>query len=121
MSTILSENLVEESDLESYHLANVSFDGLRQKFHWPTFELGKIWVSPLVATELSAADIENAMHQHGSGSWGLLGPSDWRANDFSLDARLPVLSVFEAADGTIFMVHTDFDRQLTEILLPREL
>ena len=117
MSTILSENLVEESALESYHLANVSFDGFRQKFHWPMFELGKIWVSPLVAAELSAADIANAMHQHGSGSWGLLGPSDWKTND----ARLPVLSVFEAADGTIFMVHTDFDRQLTEILLPREL
>ena len=121
MSTKLSENLVEESAPETYHLANVSFEDLRKNFYWPMFELGKIWVSPLVAAELSVADIKNAVHQHGSGSWGMLGPSDWRANDFSLDAGLPVLSIFTASGGTIFMVHTDFDRQLTEVLLPREL
>ena len=121
MNTLLSEKLVEENALESYHLANVSFEGLRQKCHWPMFELGKIWVSPFVANELSEVDVKKALHQHGSGSWGILGPSDWKANNFSLDAGLPVLSLFEAEDGTMFMVLTDFDRQLTEVLLPREL
>lgn len=120
MHTKLSENPVEVA-FESDHLADIDFDGLRMKPDWPMFELGKIWVSPLVGRELSEADIENALHQHGCGSWGLLGPSDWRANDFSLDAGSPVLSIYKAGDGTIFMVHTDFDRQLTEVLLPREL
>jgi hypothetical protein len=121
MHTKLSENLVEESALESYQFPHVDFDGLRQKPYWPTFELGEIWVSPLVAKELTVADLEQSLHQHGLGSWGMLGPSDWRANDFCLDAGRPVLSIYKAENGAIFMVHTDFDRQLTEILLPREL
>ena len=121
MHNKLSDNLVEDDALESFHLANVDFDTLRDTGYWPMFELGKIWISPLVASELSVADIENAIHQHGNGCWGLLGPSDWRANDFCLDARRPVLSIYKAECGTIFMVHTDFERQLTEVLLPCEL
>lgn len=121
MNTLLSENLLEESVLESYHLANLSFEELRQKFHWPLFELGEISISPKVATEISEAEINKALHQHGSGSWGMLGPEDWKANDFSLDARLPLLSIYQGKGGTMFMVCTDFDRQLTEVLLPREL
>ncbi len=121
MNAILSENLVVEKALESYHLANVTFEGLRKKFCWPMFEMGQIVVSEQAACELTVADLENAMHQHGSGSWGKLGSSEWRQNDFRLDARQSVTSVYEAKKGTMFMVHTDFDRQITEVLLPREM
>lgn len=121
MNTKLSEKLVEENSLESYTLANMSFEGLRQKYHWPMFELGKVWISPKAASKLSETEITNALHQHGSGSWGLLGPEDWRANDISLDARLPILSIYQGKGDTLFMVCTDFDRQLTEVLLPHEL
>lgn len=121
MHTKLSDNLVEEGALDPFHLANVTFDTLRETEYWPTFALGKIWISPPVAAKLTVADIENAIQQHGNASWGLLDPSDWRANDFCLDARRPVLSIYKAECGTIFMVHTDFERQLTEVLLPCEL
>ncbi len=121
MHTKLSDLVGEEGALESFHLANIGIDTLRATEYWPMFELGKIWISPLVAAKLTKADIEHAIQQHGNGSWGMLGPSDWRANDFALDARRPVLSIYRANCGTIFMIHTDFERQLTEVLLPCEL
>lgn len=121
MNTKISSELLEEFDLEPNPFADVSFEDLQETFCWPLFELGEISISPLVANELTEAEVKNAIHKHGSGVWGLLGRSDWKANDFSLDAGFPVLSMYQSVSGTNFMVVTDFDRQLTEILLPKEL
>ena len=121
MRTILSDNKVEEQALNCHHLANVSFEMLQEQFAWPHFELGEVWISPQVAEALTPDDVNNALHQHGSGSWGLLGAEDWKANDYCLNAKMPILSLYQGEDGTMFMICTDFDRQLTEVLLPCEL
>lgn len=121
MHTTLSDNVVEEGALEAFQLANVSFENLREKDDWPMFELGETVISPQAVLKLTVSDMENGMHQHGNGSWGKLNKSEWKQNDFRLSARMSVTSVYEAANGTIFMVHTDFDRRLTEVLLPSEL
>ena len=123
MSTVLNENLVEENNLalDPFELANMSFEVLREKTYWPLFELGEIIISPLAVPQLTSADIERARQQHAIGSWGMVGKWEWRTNDFCLDARMPVTSVYEATNGTVFLVHTDFDRQITEFLLPKEI
>ena len=86
----------------------------------PRFSMGQVVSTPGALATLTTADIMHALHRHGGGDWGDVGPDDWRENERSIAEGFRLLSVYHAADGTKFWVITEADRASTCVLLPHE-
>ena len=60
-----------------------------------------------------------SLRRHASGDWGECGKEDWQENEFSLDKRLRLFSVYKAGQVKIWII-TEADRSATTVLFPEE-
>lgn len=81
--------------------------------------LGRI-IATDTASRLSDADVLSALCAHAKAHWGFIDDVDWDAQDWALENRWRVRSVWVAADGSTFWVITDLVRQATMVALPSD-
>lgn len=60
------------------------------------------------------------LSRHAAGDWGNVCEEDRLENEFSLDKRLRVFSVYRTRCGDTLWVITEADRSATTLLLPEE-
>lgn len=85
------------------------------------FELGQVYMTRGIA-ELFADDMSTlaeCLARHASGDWGELGDEDQAQNELALTEGLRLLSAYNVHDIRIWII-TEWDRQVTTILLPEE-
>jgi hypothetical protein len=82
--------------------------------------LGRIVSTSNALESITQDDILTAIGRHQSGDWGDVSTEDRRANDDSLVDGTRILSVYHAANGTIFWLITEADRSVTTVLLPED-
>ena len=91
-----------------------------RQFSGPKFPPGQVVATGTALATLSAQDMAAALDRHRRGDWGDVGKEDWQANERALKHGERLLSVYHAADGTLFWVITEWDRSLTTVLLPED-
>lgn len=84
------------------------------------FEIGNVFATRRVASDIAAEEVARAMQRHVRGDWGLVCEQDRLANEFALDKYLRLLSVYEDSKGKRFWIITEADRSMTTVLLPEE-
>lgn len=82
--------------------------------------LGRLVATPAALAALTRDDILTAVGRHASGDWGDCCPEDAAENDFALDKRLRLFSVYHSSGGVKFWVITEADRSVTTVLLPED-
>lgn len=85
----------------------------------PLFSLGKIYATPgAVALEV---DLLAFLRRHHCGDWGEeLGADDKQANEDALVEGTRLLSCYRTSDGDRIYIITEWNREVTTILLPDE-
>jgi hypothetical protein len=83
--------------------------------------LGRVVATPGALDLLMDAreDAFDYLARHATGDWGELCAFDRRQNEIALREGLRVLSSYNVAAGTIWII-TEADRSVTIILLPEE-
>jgi len=71
------------------------------------FDLGRTVITPNALEKLDADDVQDALRRHHAGDWGDCCDEDRQENDFSLNRRLRLFSVFHDRHGTKFWVITE--------------
>jgi hypothetical protein len=86
------------------------------------FAPGTIVATPgaLEAFERTGDDPLALLARHLSGDWGDVPEENAQENEFSVERRLRILSVYPLSDGTQVWVITEADRSATTFLLPEE-
>jgi hypothetical protein len=84
----------------------------------PKFPLGQVVATPGALAQLTREEIQTALNRHVHGDWGHCCDEDWQENDFSLNQRLRLFSVYHSQAGQKFWVITEADRSATTVLLP---
>ena len=82
--------------------------------------LGEIVATPGAITTLTGAEINSSLARHQAGDWGLVCDEDKQANDDALKTDARLLSVYENKDGVNFWIITEWDRNVTTVLLPED-
>lgn len=67
---------------------------------------------------LISEDVQKALERHFRGDWGECDAHDWQENDFALQHKGRLLSVFQDRAGTKFWIITDAEWGTTTVLLP---
>ena len=102
------------------------------------FDPGQVHVTPgvvsLVGKRLGLEDIEETwtialsltqtlaiplVLKHSQGDWGKVDPEDKKTNDEAVKLGNRILSAYEVAGGTVWVI-TEADRSVTTLLLPEE-
>ena len=78
------------------------------------FALGQIVATPGALESVSQNEITTCLARHARGDWGDVCPADREENEFSVDKRLRLLSVFHAGNGTKFWIITEAARLMGE-------
>ena len=86
----------------------------------PRFALGRLVATSNALTQVSHADIFNALQRHLAGNWGLVDDEDRNANNLALTQGTRLVSAYDAANGTRFWIITEWDRSATTVLLPED-
>lgn len=86
----------------------------------PKFSLGRTLITPGAQEALDPEDVMRCLRRHLSCDWGDCSPDDWEENDYSVDRRLRLFSVYHDRNLTKFWVITEADRSATTVLLPTE-
>jgi len=84
----------------------------------PKFELGETVITRNAADQLVSSDVMLALRRHASGDWGDCCVEDQKENDFSLDHKLRLMSVYHDSNQNKFYIITEHDRSVTTVLLP---
>jgi hypothetical protein len=84
------------------------------------FHLGTVVITPSARANLKSQDITHALNRHIGGDWGDVSEADRKENEFSIEKRLRLFSVYHAQDDTKFWIITEADRSATTVLLPEE-
>jgi hypothetical protein len=86
------------------------------------FKLGLVFATPGALDAFEKADESSLkyLRRHASGDWGDVSEEDGQANNFALESRHRLLSVYHLGDGTKIWIITEADRSVTTILLPEE-
>ena len=84
------------------------------------FPLGQVVVTRTALATLPTQDIAAALDRYRRGDWGNVGREDWQANERALKHGDRLLSVYRTANGTKFLIITEWDRSLTTVLLPED-
>jgi hypothetical protein len=87
----------------------------------PLFELGKVVATSgalrlLVETGTNPLDL---LQRHVTGDWGNLNAEDHAENQFSIEHKFRIMSVYCLGAETLWIV-TEADRSLSTLLLPSE-
>lgn len=86
------------------------------------FDLGRVvaTIGALRALADAGEDASRYLERHRTGDWGEISEEDRRENEFSVDKRLRLLSVYRTAKSEKLWVITEADRSATTLLLPSE-
>ena len=84
------------------------------------FPLGCTVITPHAQLVLHPEDVHNCLLRHSAGDWGDVGTHDYDENEFALDKRLRLFSVYHDRSGQKFWIITEADRSVTTILMPED-
>ncbi len=84
------------------------------------FEPGTIIATPgtLILAE-QGLDLQVYLQRHLKGDWGDLDNDDKRVNQWAVELRLRILSIYHTPLGDLWII-TEADRSSTTLLLPAE-
>lgn len=92
----------------------------------PLFSLGRIVATPGALARLPEHRVRQILNFHQHGDWGEVGPEDAYENNYAVQRRLRILSVYRIdpdlpyeGDNRAWII-TEADRSVTTILLPEE-
>ncbi len=78
-----------------------------------TFCLGQTVATPNALDRLDPVGVREALTRHASCDWGDCTKEDAAENEFALDRRLRLFSVYRDRNGIKFWIITEADRSLT--------
>lgn len=84
------------------------------------FPLGQTVITPRAQLSLHPDDVNASLGRHATGDWGDVDRHDHDENEFALDKRLRLFSVYHDRSGLKFWIITEADRSVTTILLPED-
>jgi hypothetical protein len=86
------------------------------------FSMGLVFATPGALAAFEEADESSLVFlmRHASGDWGDVCSEDRQANEFALENKLRLFSVYHLEDGTKIWIITEAERSVTTILLPSE-
>ena len=84
------------------------------------FHLGRILITANAEATLAAEDWAAALRRHGRGDWGELCADDAKQNERALLDGGRLVSVYHGRNCVKFHIITEFDRNVTAVLLPED-
>lgn len=90
-----------------------------------TLQLGQIMLTRgvnnrIAEDEVFAKFVWQSLSRHARGDWGDLCEEDKKENEYALDKRLRILSVYEREGFPKIWIITEADRSATTVLFPDE-
>lgn len=85
----------------------------------PPFGLGKVVGTPGALRAASQDEVREMLRRHETCDWGAVCDEDWDANDLAIESGERLLSSYESAGETVWVI-TEADRSVTTVLLPEE-
>lgn len=85
-----------------------------------SFPFGRLVITSGAVRVIPDHEIRTALARHLRGDWGVVGDSDWKENDLSVERGFRILSAYETQARRRFWIITEADRSSTCILLPDE-
>ena len=84
------------------------------------FPLGRLVATPNALEHIPQPEMLSALGRHLVGDWGQMTVADFEANELALleDSRL--FSVYRTANGVKFWIITEWNREVTTVLLPED-
>ena len=86
----------------------------------PKFMLGRIVATPNALNQIPNDEILLALSRHERGDWGELDPEDRNANENSLKHGGRLFSRYFSTAKVKFWIITEWDRNVTTVLLPED-
>jgi hypothetical protein len=83
-------------------------------------DMGQIVFTPSIRDNFRQTFIILCLTRHRLGDWGEVDEEDWECNDEALRKGSRILSAYFAPNGEKLWVITEWDRQLTTVLMPDE-
>ena len=84
------------------------------------FRFGQVAITAAAMQALTPDTVAEALSRHAKGDWGTVCKEDWEANDWALSEVGGLLSTYQATDQTVFWIITEWNRDVTTILLPSD-
>ena len=88
-----------------------------------TLPLGKVFGSFGAVVAFGGAlddDFNSFLSRHANGDWGEVNDHDRKANEYTVEHGLRVLSAYTLSSGEKICIVTEADRSKTTIMLPGE-
>jgi hypothetical protein len=82
-------------------------------------QLGRVVATRGTVAKFTRAQLLPLLDRHMRGDWGEVDPDDWRTNDAAAKGDDRVLSIYNVAGETLWII-TEADRSVTTILFPSE-
>ena len=86
----------------------------------PKFSLGQVVITANAARTLRQEDVVIAIRRHARGDWGELDEQDRQQNQAALKEGTRLLSAYHASNGVKFWIITEWNREVTTVLLPED-
>jgi hypothetical protein len=83
------------------------------------FDLGRTVATAAAAEQFSPEVLQECIYRHSGGDWGDTCPEDSEANQQALEDGRRLMSVYETAEGTVWVI-TEWDRSATTVLRPED-
>ena len=84
------------------------------------FHINQAVVTRAASEVLTGSQVYAALQLHQMGNWGEICEEDRKANEDALLHEGRLMSVFNANDGVVFWIITEWDRSVTTVLLPED-
>ena len=86
----------------------------------PKFPLGRVVITANAARTLAQEDVVIAIRRHARGDWGELDDHDRQQNQAALKEGSRLLSAYHDRNGVKFWIITEWNREVTTVLLPED-
>ena len=86
----------------------------------PKFPLGQVVITANAARTLAQEDVLIAIRRHARGDWGELDEHDRQQNQAALNEGTRLLSAYHDRNGVKFWIITEWNREVTTVLLPED-
>ena len=88
--------------------------------HAKSFALGQTVITANAAHTLHPADVFGALNRHAHGDWGEVCAEDAAENERSITEGCRLLSAYTDRNRVKFWIITEWDRSVTNVLLPED-